>query len=255
MNRALLFHPAGRISGPLLADALAIPAVRHSKADTIPEGADLIRWGSAAAVNQPARQHNSRASLSRYKNRLQHLETMRDGEVPLPPFGTYPGEFMDAEGDILARDFAHGRQNSHGRGITIYSYNNVLPGHDMYMALMPKDRQFRVHVMLTGEETQNTRTRELVPSGPNPEQQRSVPVWNLATGFTYRVVQGERPKGVIPAAVRAVRALGLDFGAVDVIWSEEYGASVLEVNSAPGLGEATLEWYAEQFSARFQEGV
>jgi glutathione synthase/RimK-type ligase-like ATP-grasp enzyme len=43
----------------------------------------------------------------------------------------------------------------------------------------------------------------------------------------------------------AVSALGLDFGAVDIIWNErEDKCYVLEVNTAPGLQGSTLENYA-----------
>ena len=49
-------------------------------------------------------------------------------------------------------------------------------------------------------------------------------------------------------ATKAVAALGLDFGAVDVIYNEKYGrAYVLEVNTAPGLGEGIAIMYARVF--------
>ena len=50
-------------------------------------------------------------------------------------------------------------------------------------------------------------------------------------------------------AVNAVKALGLDFGAVDIIYNEkENQYYVLEVNTAPGLEGTTLIKYAERFS-------
>ena len=53
-------------------------------------------------------------------------------------------------------------------------------------------------------------------------------------------------------AVRAVAALGLDFGAVDVGsrgWSKRRGPEeliVFEVNTAPALNDHTAEAYAEE---------
>jgi glutathione synthase/RimK-type ligase-like ATP-grasp enzyme len=47
-------------------------------------------------------------------------------------------------------------------------------------------------------------------------------------------------------AVEAVDAMNLDFGAVDIIMDTDNNVFVLEVNSAPGLGNTeTLEVYAK----------
>jgi hypothetical protein len=47
-------------------------------------------------------------------------------------------------------------------------------------------------------------------------------------------------------ALRAVLALNLDFGAVDVIYNQHRDrAYVLEVNTAPGIAEYTTNVYAE----------
>ena len=44
----------------------------------------------------------------------------------------------------------------------------------------------------------------------------------------------------------AIKALGLDFGAVDIIYNEaEDQHYVLEVNTAPGLEGTTLQKYTE----------
>jgi len=47
----------------------------------------------------------------------------------------------------------------------------------------------------------------------------------------------------------SVMALGLDFGAVDIVYNEnDNKAYVLEINTAPGLSGTTLEKYVEVFS-------
>ena len=47
-------------------------------------------------------------------------------------------------------------------------------------------------------------------------------------------------------AISAVDSLGLDFGAVDIIWNEsEDQYYVLEVNTAPGVEGTTLQKYTE----------
>jgi D-alanine-D-alanine ligase-like ATP-grasp enzyme len=50
------------------------------------------------------------------------------------------------------------------------------------------------------------------------------------------------------AAKKAVEALGLDFGAVDILATDDE-CWVLEVNAAPGLGGTMPRLYAETFLA------
>jgi glutathione synthase/RimK-type ligase-like ATP-grasp enzyme len=54
------------------------------------------------------------------------------------------------------------------------------------------------------------------------------------------------------AAKQAVAALGLDFGAVDILATDDE-CWVLEVNAAPGLGGSTPRLYARTF-LRWQRG-
>lgn len=51
------------------------------------------------------------------------------------------------------------------------------------------------------------------------------------------------PENALNAAIQAVRALGLNFGAVDIGWNERDGPCVFEINTAPGIEESSLEAY------------
>lgn len=59
-------------------------------------------------------------------------------------------------------------------------------------------------------------------------------------------------KHVRKAAKQAVKALGLDFGAVDIL-ADNTNCWVLEVNSAPGVGGSVPKLYAETFK-RWERG-
>lgn len=45
-------------------------------------------------------------------------------------------------------------------------------------------------------------------------------------------------------ATKAVSVMGLDIGAVDLVWTGK-NYYVIETNSGPGMGDKTSEWYAE----------
>jgi len=74
-------------------------------------------------------------------------------------------------------------------------------------------------------------------------------VRNLETNWIYRTGNLKKLERVEELAVNAIEALNLDFGAVDIIMDDEGDIFVLEVNSAPGLGNAdSLEAYTEAFN-------
>lgn len=80
---------------------------------------------------------------------------------------------------------------------------------------------------------------------------------NYHNGWTFQLVASDRvPRGAVEQAVKAVEALGLDFGAVDVLHGLDNKFYVLEVNSAPGvegegrqviqaLAQKIAKWYAK----------
>ena len=72
-------------------------------------------------------------------------------------------------------------------------------------------------------------------------------VRNLANGWIYAkdniVPLKEKATSL---AIQSIEALGLDFGAVDLIYNEKYDTYyVLEINTAPGLTGTTLNNYTE----------
>ena len=71
-------------------------------------------------------------------------------------------------------------------------------------------------------------------------------VRNHENGWVYCRDDLDVPASVFSDATSAVAALGLDFGAVDIIWNQNQARSyVLEVNTAPGLEGTTLTKYVE----------
>lgn len=232
----LLYHRTARATAPRLAAYMGIEASEDMREGTRTDF--LIRYGTGRAVRlRPAeRTLNSRSGLANYNNRLEQLQLLKAGGVPVPPFVTTATAAREFNAPILARDFPEGRQPTQGRGITVYQRGQRLGRHDLYMQLLRKERQFRVHVVNGA-----VRVREVMPTR---EELRQEAVWNLGNDFTYRIPAPPILPRVIPTAVQAVAALSLDFGAVDIMAVGAEIVWVLEVNTAPGLADPTLEWYA-----------
>ncbi|UIW10521.1 ribosomal protein S6 glutaminyl transferase [Aeromonas phage BUCT695] len=112
-------------------------------------------------------------------------------------------------------------------------------------AISEQRREFRVHVM-QGQVTyvQQKRRRDGFREDPN----YSNVVRNHHTGWIYATNNAfnQLNRHAIDAAINAVAALGLDFGAVDII-TRRNDVWVLEVNTAPGMTGTNLETYAQNF--------
>ena len=142
--------------------------------------------------------------------------------------------------------------NGHsGAGIVLVTdKDGELPRAPLYVKYVKKVKEFRVHVAF-GEviDVQEKRQRADVPDGFN----RNFQIRNHHTGWVYCRENIEEPDGMRGMAITTVKHIGLDFGAVDIIYNRNQDACyVLEVNSAPGLEGTTVTKYAEVFIKQVQ---
>ena len=207
----------------------------------------LINWGNserrfnASYINQPERVLLASDKLTAY----QQLEG--DMDVPIPDYTidrACAAAWMDDGYTVLARSVLRG---SKGVGITILAPQGspaanyaALPLVPLYVEYVKKATEYRVHVVRDQIiDIQQKRKRSGVPN-----EQVNFQVRNARFGWVFcrdNVVCHDDVKG---AAIASVRALHLDFGAVDIGWNEHDGAAtVYEVNTAPGLEGTTLEKY------------
>ena len=115
----------------------------------------------------------------------------------------------------------------------------------LYVKYVPKKQEYRIHIC-GGEAVdiqRKARRKDVEDEAINWK------IRNHDNGFIFaRNEDGVTPADVIKQAVDAVKLLGLDFGAVDVIFNDkEQKAYVLEVNTAPGLAGETLQGYLRRF--------
>lgn len=140
----------------------------------------------------------------------------------------------------------------------------VAAGATHFMEFVPNTREYRVHAFIkdrsenkkpeerVAEDYASIKISEKVWTGkgqPNPDE----PQKNHAFGWTFLGQQNRREEelGVVrQAAKAAIAALGMDFGAVDVMYSVRNKLPyVLEVNSTPSLADEnadTCERYAKR---------
>lgn len=131
-----------------------------------------------------------------------------------------------------------------GEGIELISGDVEIPEAPLYVKYVKKLHEYRVHVLHEDVVDVQRKAR----SKDVPDEQVDWKVRNHANGFIYAREGFETPESVKAQAIRAIEALGLDFGAVDIIWNDhEQKPYVLEVNTAPGLTGQTLQGYIDRF--------
>lgn len=156
--------------------------------------------------------------------------------VKLDAAGVITIPFSENASDLDVPIF--GRKLHHTRGTDIQVYRvKPLKGakkvSDYYTQLIPKASEYRIWVyrdkVLATYEKVLTYANKLGLRGRNKE------VWNWANGYAYNFVAPElAPVKGKQLALDAVKALGLDFGAVDLLRGKDGHFYALEVNTAPG---------------------
>lgn len=208
----------------------------------------IINWGRGSAF--PANMAgsvilNEPLAVSKASNKLTTMRELQKAGVALP-------EWTDKRQDALAwlndgaQAFCRTKLQGHsGEGIVIAEGPKELVDAPLYTKWNRIGKEFRVHVAngKVIDIQRKARKREVEDDDVNWK------VRNLAGGFIFaRGDAGEIKADTIKECENAIIALGLDFGAVDVIETKADGKPmVLEVNTACGLMGTTLDKYVEAF--------
>lgn len=219
-----LYHRTTRPTGEVLAQALGLP---HGSTPPQDRQDVVIRWGSQASL--PYRPSlftiNPAAAIGRATNKYQSLVRMRERGVVVPNFAHDPSG--------LRAPFL-GRLIDHTRGRDIILCMQLSDANrerrDFFTEYIPTAREYRARVV--GDEC--VRISEKVLRDPDAGPQ--VPwIRNYETGYIFRSPTVRLNAYQEALAVSAVKAHGLDFGAVDLVVGDDGHTYVLEVNTAPAL--------------------
>lgn len=179
-------------------------------------------------------------------NKIQAFQRFAQEGVSHVPYTTSKAaaqRWLAATADAIV--FARTPSGQGGSGIHVVRRGERLPDMPLYTKYIRKQKEFRVHVVEGSViDVQQKKKRHGAPDGAL--------VRNLENGWIYAHEDVVEPTGLRDLGIGAVRAVGLAFGAVDIIWNErEDRCYVLEVNSAPGLCETTAKKYADAFIAHY----
>lgn len=236
----------GSKSARALADALGIKILKREgvrrKVDV------LINWGCSDIIRNIEywKILNDPFAVSAAANKLRTFGSFAEHNVPTVEWTTDVGVahgWLLAQNDVVIR---HKLTGHSGEGLEILKHDdldNELPQAPLYTKYTKKTQEYRIHVF-GGEvifRQRKARKKDV------PDEQVNWQVRNLAGGFIFANQDLAVPASVEQAAIAAVEALGLDFGAADVGCNKEQEAVVYEVNTACGLEGRNLEAYAAKF--------
>jgi glutathione synthase/RimK-type ligase-like ATP-grasp enzyme len=256
--KAMFAYNSGSEGARELKTAMMIPMIKHHGSSFRP-GAEkvILNWGAttdrypAALLSCRIINHPTRVDSA--VDKVATFNLFREHGVSSPEFTTSKAEairWCESGSTVFARTILRAHS---GRGIEIMD-----PDHPdtldvnapLYVKYIPKKFEYRIHVM-NGEviDTQRKGLKEEFKDRPNVNHK----IRNLANGFIYVRNDGHVvPECVRSVGIHAVTALGLDFGAVDVIYNQrENRAYALEVNTAPGLSGTTVTNYRDALVANF----
>ncbi len=206
----------------------------------------ILNWGNSTTTLQAINWLNKPMNIANATNKLKAFQMFKQAEVSTPDFTTdklVAQGWLQAGHKVVER---HKLSGTNGEGIKVVKRGETLGYAPLYTRYQRKDHEYRVHVF-KGQVIDVTEKRKR--SGI---EKADPYVRNTVGGWVYCRTNVNPPNSVKEQAIKAVQALGLDFGAVDVI-ENNGNAYVLEVNTSPGLQGSTLTKYVNAIQGHMNE--
>ncbi len=202
----------------------------------------LIRWGSSAPVRYtPELEINSRVAVEAATDKVGSLQILKRKAISVPEL------FLFNEGmKNLSKHFpllARNRIHQQGTDILLCMQMEDVKramnlGREYGVKYVPTKREYRVHIF----KGKSIKASEKIWTDQNRQTYKPW-IRNHRNGYTFRQPITKLDDLSRATAKKAVKALGLDFGAVDLIISDNDKVFVLEVNTGPGLIKSGVKKY------------
>jgi len=207
----------------------------------------VINWGSSdrGKVRNTVKILNDPAAVRISSDKLKTFEhlTAQGFTGRIPDWTTNKDEakrwITEEFVPVYCRTILRGSQ---GHGIVVANTTDEIAEASLYVKKLPVDREVRIHVFnrevidFSQKKKINRERREAENITVNTDIRNHQNGWVFAReGITV-------PDRAKELAISAVSAVGLDFGAVDIVIHNDV-PKLLEINSAPGMEGTTLERY------------
>lgn len=233
-------------SAKSLRSVLGFTKLRVVHPDKSPKGTSLVvNWGcSKSKPNARCKFLNAPEKVAVAVDKLLTFQALKAAGVTVPEFSTNIEDAKTWLGDEYRVLERHALRSHSGNGIRVIKEVEELSATaPLYVRYYRKKHEFRVHIF-NGEVIDYVQKKAKSDKPVNFNEY----VRSYNNGWVFcrdNIVDIPQVK---EEAIKAVKALGLDFGAVDVIWTKKDKPVVLEVNCAPAMEGTTIEKYAEALS-------
>lgn len=239
-------------SAKTLRDSLSTKLISHNNSNYKGnEDKIVINWGASQMPEEVTKSKiiNHPSAVAICSDKTKFFEHVK-GTVNTPPYSKDPEEIFSwfQQGHtVVLRSLVSGHS---GAGISIaepgvFEDFQVFKGfwkqgYKFATIYVPKKEEYRVHVV----DGKVIGVRRKVAK--KDTHIRNWKVRSHKNGFVFQKNDIDPDPKVLEQAVISVKAVGLDFGAVDVVWNAfREQAYVLEINTAPGLEGSTVEDYSK----------
>jgi glutathione synthase/RimK-type ligase-like ATP-grasp enzyme len=243
--QAILPYKSSSKSAKLLASALNVKRIKtEGSRFRHKPNKFVINWGSPRfhPRTNPYKTLNKDWAVAQAGNKHATLARLSEAEIPTITWTTHKRlaqDMLDNGDKVYVR---HLLNSSCGRGIQIVEPGEELPDAPLYTKHFKKKKEYRVHVgrgsVIHVQQKRKRHGFESTTSG----------IRNYENGWIFACNDVEPlSEEQLSIAIRGVAALGLDFGAVDLLVDREGQSVICEINTAPGIEGTTLSKYVAFF--------
>ena len=253
MRVRVLPYKIGSQSAKLIAQGLGVLRCNPLNTRFRPRLDDVvINWGCSTELYPRALYVNYPFAVRRATNKIDALSYMEYARVSVIPFTQNKEQAIQwiEEGSYVYE--RHTLTGHGGSGIrVVHSVDDLTVGTSvqLYTKGISIRREYRIHVF-DGKVIEHVQKRKRLDADTNSVSDY---IRNHTQGWVFVKNGFDYLPEVEEQAIKAVQALGLDFGAVDVITEKHTGnVYVLEVNTACGFDPngSTLQKYIVAFKER-----